>query len=66
MQHTHDIVSGPMADDEIWNYVDQFLSGSISRKAFFDLCEFKHPTQQTSFHTAAALLTLKYIGSKEV
>lgn len=65
-QHSYDIVSGPMADDEVWNYVDDFLAGKISREAFFALCKFKHPTQQTSFHTAAALTTLKFIKAEEV
>ena len=29
--HDYDIVEGPMADDTIWNYVNDFLSGDISR-----------------------------------
>lgn len=28
--HTHDIVSGPMVDDTIWDYVQDYLDGSIS------------------------------------
>lgn len=32
--HTYDIVEGPMADDTIWNYVDDFARGLISRTAF--------------------------------
>ena len=29
--HDYDIVEGPMADDTIWNFVNDFLNGNISR-----------------------------------
>ena len=32
--HIYDIVEGPMADDTVWNYVNDFLTGRISRKQF--------------------------------
>ena len=64
--HPYDIVEGPMADDAVWNYVNDFLSGNISRQAFWELAKFKHPTNQISFHTARALTCLKYLGSDEV
>lgn len=62
----YDIVSGPMADDTIWDYVQDYLDGSISRAAFFELARFKHPTHQMSFHTIAALRTLRFIEAKEL
>ena len=49
--HPYDIVEGPMADDTIWDYVNGFTSGQISREAFWALAKFKHPTHQISFHT---------------
>ena len=58
--HKYDIVEGPMADDEIWDYVEDFLSGTISREAFWVLAAFKHPTHQISFHTEAALGCLEF------
>lgn len=64
--HDYDIVEGPMADDTVWNYVNDFLNGSISREQFWILAAFKHPTHQISFHTQAALDCLKYIGSEVV
>lgn len=64
--HGYDIVEGPMADDTIWNYVNDFLTGDISRKAFWDLAEFRHPTHQISFHTLRALDCLVFVGSEEV
>lgn len=64
--HGYDIVEGPMADDTIFNYVQGFADGRISRSAFWELAKFKHPTHQISFHTIAALRALKYIGEDHV
>ncbi|MBP3467982.1 MAG: DUF3990 domain-containing protein [Lachnospiraceae bacterium] len=64
--HTWDIVEGPMADDTIFNYVQNFIDNKISRAAFWELVKFKYPTHQISFHTISALDTLTYIGSEEV
>lgn len=58
--HDYDIVEGPMADDTIFNYVQGFIDGKISRAAFWELAKFKYPTHQISFHTARALETLKF------
>lgn len=64
--HQYDIVEGPMANDTIFNYVQDFVDGKISREAFWALAKFNHPTHQISFHTISALDTLKYEGSEEV
>ena len=45
-RHDYDIVEGLMADDTIWNYVDDFVRGLISRTAFWELVKFKYPTHQ--------------------
>ena len=58
--HTFDIVEGPMADDEVWDYVEDFLFGRISREAFWALARFKRPTHQILFCTDRALDTLKF------
>lgn len=62
--HDYDIVEGPMADDTVWNYVNDFLSGDISRKIFWDLAKFKYPTHQISFHTLKGLDCLKFERSE--
>lgn len=62
--HRYDIVEGPMADDTVWNYVNDFLAGNITRKQFWTLAEFKYPTHQMSFHTLTALHSLQYEGSE--
>ena len=64
--HTYDIVEGPMANDTIFNYVQNFIDKKISRAAFWELAKFNHPTHQISFHTISALDTLTFEGSEEV
>ncbi|WP_446681736.1 DUF3990 domain-containing protein [Clostridium bowmanii] len=49
-----------MADDTIYNYVQDFVEGNISRNAFWELAKFRYPTHQISFHTARALACLTY------
>lgn len=62
-EHSYDIVEGPMADDQIWDYVEDYASGRISKSAFWELVKFKYPTHQIVFCTEAALQTLTYEGS---
>ncbi len=66
IRHEYDIVEGPMADDTIWNYVDDFARGLISRTAFWELVKFKYPTHQIVFCTEAALKCLEYARSYEL
>lgn len=58
--HNYDIVEGPMADDQIWDYVEDFIAGRITREAFWTLAKFKHPTHQIVFCNDKALSTLSY------
>lgn len=60
--HDYDVVEGPMANDTIFNYVQNYVDGEISREAFWSLAKFKKPTHQISFHTARALARLKFEG----
>lgn len=64
--HDYDIVEGPMANDTIFNCVQDFVDGKISRAAFWELAKFKKPTHQISFHTAKALTTLEFLKGYEV
>lgn len=63
-EHDFDLVEGPMANDTIWNYVNDFVSGAISREAFWVLAKFRHPTHQVCFHTTAALACIKFIKAE--
>ena len=62
--HNHDIVIGAMADDQIYNYVADFIAGIISREQFWALAKFKYPTHQICFCTEKALKTLNFISSE--
>ncbi len=64
--HEFDIVEGPMANDTIFNYVQDYVDGKITRAAFWELARFKKPTHQISFHTARALTTLEFLKGYEV
>ena len=64
--HQYDIVEGPMANDTIWNYVNDFLTGRINRKQFWVLAEFRYPTHQISFHTLSALNCLTFNRSEVI
>jgi len=63
IEHDYDIVEGPMADDQIWNFVEGFIDGRISRSAFWELVKFNYPTHQVVFCTEAALKTLAFNGA---
>lgn len=62
-EHSYDVVEGPMADDTIWDYIEEFVEGKISREAFWELVKFKYPTHQIVFCTAKSLETLVFEGS---
>jgi hypothetical protein len=55
IKHEYDIVEGPMADDQIWDYVEDFIEGNITREAFWVLAKFKYPTHQIVFCTQKSL-----------
>ena len=63
--HDYDIVIGAMADDQIYNYIADFIRGVITREQFWVLAKFKYPTHQIAFCTKAALdcLTFKSVYS---
>ena len=63
-KHTYDIVIGAMADDQVYNYISELLTGQITREAFWELAKFRHPTHQIAFCTEEALKCIKFIGSE--
>ena len=62
--HEYDIVEGPMADDQIWDYVEDYMKNKVTKAAFWELVRFKYPTHQIVFCTEAALKTLHFEGSE--
>ena len=66
IEHPYDIVEGAMADDTIWDYVEDYVNGKISKAAFWELIKFRYPTHQIVFCTSKALESLKYERSYEL
>lgn len=66
IEHRFDIVEGPMADDTIWDYVEDYVRGAITKEAFWVLVKFKYPTHQIAFCTEKALATLRFERSYQV
>ena len=64
--HDYDIVIGAMADDQIYNYISDYMDGVITREQFWILAKFKYPTHQIVFCTDDALKCLHYRGYEEV
>ena len=64
--HRHDIVIGAMADDQIYNYVADYMDGILSREQFWALAKFKYPTHQICFCSDAALKCLTFRTCEEV
>lgn len=64
--HTYDIVIGPMANDQVWNYVADYLDGIITKEQFWVLARFKYPTHQIAFCSEDSLKCLTFVSSEEV
>lgn len=66
IKHDYDIVIGAMANDQVYNYISDFINGVLTREQFWVLAKFKHPTHQINFCTKEALKCLTFIKSEEV
>ena len=64
--HNYDIVIGAMANDQIYNHIEDFIAGIITREQFWVLAKFKYPTHQICFATEASLKCLLYIESETI
>lgn len=58
----YDIVSGPIADDDMTVLFRQYQSGLISLEALINGMTFRETTNQYSFHTERAVGLLKKAG----
>ena len=63
-KHNFDIVIGAMANDQIYNYISDFVDGVITREQFWVLAKFKYPTHQICFCNTEALKTIQFIDYK--
>lgn len=64
--HNYDIVIGAMANDQIYNFIADYMDGIITREQFWAMARFKYPTHQINFCTPAALKCLEFVSSEEV
>jgi hypothetical protein len=64
--HNYDIVIGAMANDQIYNYIADYIDGVITREQFWSLARFKYPTHQINFCSPAALKCLEFVSSEEI
>jgi hypothetical protein len=61
MAHNYDIVIGSMANDQIYNYISDYVNGILTKEQFWVLAKFKRPTHQISFCTKRSLDCLTFI-----
>ncbi len=64
--HNYDIVIVAMANDQIYNYIADYIDGVITREQFWVLARFKYPTHQITFCSDAALKCLEFVSCEEV
>jgi len=65
-EHDYDIVIGAMANDQVYNFIEDYLDGIITRDQFWVMARFKYPTHQISFCTEVALKCLEFRKAEEV
>lgn len=65
VKHSYDIVIGAMANDQIYNYISDFINGVLTREQFWVLAKFKRPTHQINFCTPQALECITFIKCEE-
>lgn len=64
--HNYDIVIGAMANDQIYNFISDYIDGIITREQFWVMARFKYPTHQINFCTDKALKCLEFYSCEEV
>ena len=64
--HNYDIVIGAMANDQIYNFIADYIDGIITKEQFWVMAKFKYPTHQINFCTEKALHCLEFVSSEEV
>ncbi len=64
--HKYDMVIGAMANDQVYNFISDYIEGIITREQFWVMAKFKYPTHQVNLCTEKALKCLEYITSEEV
>lgn len=66
IQHTYDVVIGPVADDNTMETVQLYMSGILKTEEAVERLRYSKVNNQVSFHTQKALRQLKFECRKEV
>ena len=66
IQHTYDVVIGPVADDNTMETVQLYLSGILKAEEAVERLRYSKVNNQVSFHTPLALEHLTFESRKEV
>ena len=66
IQHTYDVVVGPVADDNTMETVQLYLSGILRAKEAVERLRYSKVNNQVSFHTPLALKHLTLESRREV
>ncbi|MDD2402896.1 MAG: DUF3990 domain-containing protein [Synergistaceae bacterium] len=64
--HDYDIIIGAMANDQIYNFIADYIDGIITREQFWSMARFKYPTHQINFCSPEALTCLEFVSCEEV
>lgn len=65
-EHNYDMVIGAMANDQIYNFISDYMDEIITREQFWVMAKFKYPTHQINFCTKEAIKCLKFRECQEV
>lgn len=61
-----DIVVGGVANDKVFDTLEAFFDGFATKAQTIDRLRMEAPNLQMCFRSAAALQTLKYLGSEQI
>ncbi len=64
--HDYDIVTGPVANDNVYLSFNLYESGIITKRELIRRLKTYKLVDQLLFHTEQSLATLEYTGNKEV
>ena len=64
--HDYDIVTGPVANDNVYLSFNLYESGIITKRELIRRLKTYKLVDQLLFHTKRSLDTLEYVGNKEV
>lgn len=64
--HDYEIVEGYMADDMIYEVIDEYLHGEIDKSAFLDIMKQEWKYKQISFNSARSLSKVVFLDSYEI